>query len=92
MTRTEYLLTQLGEECAEVIQAASKIQRFGFESKSPYNGKTNRENLTQEIIDIMGIVDMLVNEDILVAFNEDRIIEAIKKKKEKVNKYIGALV
>jgi hypothetical protein len=36
------------EECAEVTQAISKVFRFGFDSE--YNGKTNHQRLTEEVV------------------------------------------
>jgi NTP pyrophosphatase (non-canonical NTP hydrolase) len=44
-------LTILMEECAEVIQAASKILRHGWDSKYD-NGKSNREQLELEMGDV----------------------------------------
>ena len=55
------LLGLLQEECAEVIQIASKIRRFGIESYNPYIGETttNRILLEREIADILAIVSLL---------------------------------
>jgi NTP pyrophosphatase (non-canonical NTP hydrolase) len=58
------LLGLLQEECAEVIQAASKTRRFGFESVNPWlapnDQKTNRTLLTDEIGDVLALVQLLV--------------------------------
>ena len=51
------LLTILMEECAEVIQAASKIQRFGWDSE--WKGETGREILERELGDLQCMVDLL---------------------------------
>jgi len=37
------------EECAEVIQAISKVFRFGLEQVNPYTGNTNRYELATEM-------------------------------------------
>lgn len=42
-------LALLAEECAEVIQIVSKIQRHGFESRHPSGGLTNRGLLEKEM-------------------------------------------
>jgi hypothetical protein len=39
----------LAEECAEVIQAATKTLRHGWESTHPEGSETNREYLVREI-------------------------------------------
>jgi NTP pyrophosphatase (non-canonical NTP hydrolase) len=39
------------EECAEVIQAISKVNRFGIDGI--HNGKSNRDHLEEEIGDLM---------------------------------------
>ena len=63
MTREQYLLTCLAEECAEVAQCASKAIRFGL---SPLSGRpeewrkvNNREDIEAELGDLLGLVDML---------------------------------
>lgn len=45
------------EECAEVIQAISKIRRFGLESE--HNGVTNKEHLEEEVGDLMCMLNLL---------------------------------
>jgi len=40
----------LQEECAEVIQAVSKVNRFGLDNFKPGKPKTNREHYYQEEI------------------------------------------
>lgn len=57
MNKQEYLLNCLSEECAEIIQAVSKIQRFGLHSD--YAGKTNLQMLTQEVADFHGVIEAM---------------------------------
>jgi NTP pyrophosphatase (non-canonical NTP hydrolase) len=44
------LLTRLMEECAEVIKACSKAQRFGI--KTNYQGVSNAQNIADELYDV----------------------------------------
>ena len=55
--QVEEILNILQEECAEVIQVISKIRRFGMDDV--YSGKTNRENLTQEVADVLLLTELL---------------------------------
>jgi NTP pyrophosphatase (non-canonical NTP hydrolase) len=45
------------EESAEVIQAISKVFRFGMESE--HNGVTNREHLQVEVGDVLCMIDLM---------------------------------
>jgi NTP pyrophosphatase (non-canonical NTP hydrolase) len=49
-------LTMLIEECGEVIQAATKCLRHGYESRHPDGGETNRQYLTREYEDLLCVV------------------------------------
>jgi NTP pyrophosphatase (non-canonical NTP hydrolase) len=76
LTRND-LLILLIEECSEVIQAATKCQRFGFESDHGTGYGRNDEVLAQEIGDLLGIVDALpLNTAIIGALREQKIAKA----------------
>lgn len=51
------ILVILMEECAEVIQAASKLVRFGRENR-PEGGALNTEILSAEIGDVLCMVEL----------------------------------
>jgi len=54
------ILQILQEECAEVIQATSKIFRFGIESSHPDTpDKTNTDHLEEELGDLLAMIDLL---------------------------------
>ncbi len=53
----EECLNILQEECAEVIQAASKIKRFGLENRKDGELKNNLQNLEMEIGDVLAMID-----------------------------------
>ena len=79
------ILNILLEECAEVIQAVSKILRFGFDSCHPSNLEyTNREHLTEELGDLYCIMNLLSQKTIVA--RED-IINYANKKIDKLKKY-----
>lgn len=52
----QYLLDKLQEEAAEVIQAVSKIRRFGPHNHHPDRTQTNLQELTGELEDFQAIV------------------------------------
>lgn len=54
-----YLLDKLQEECAEVIQAVSKIRRFGRLNHHPERQTTNLQELVAELEDTLAIVRAL---------------------------------
>jgi hypothetical protein len=57
--QTNYLLDKLQEEAAEVIQAVSKIRRFGENSTHPDRKTTNKQDLVIELEDLLAILAAL---------------------------------
>lgn len=53
------LLILLIEECGEIIQAATKCLRFGFDVDHGVNYGNNRMVLSREVGDALGIIDAL---------------------------------
>ncbi|MEY3377004.1 MAG: hypothetical protein RL463_1314 [Bacteroidota bacterium] len=52
------------EECAEVIQEISKIFRFGIDNKHK-TGVVHREKLTEEVGDLLCMIDLLIEQGVL---------------------------
>ena len=67
------------EECAEVIQAATKILRFGVDDSHPtyYDGTPNGQVLTEKIGQLLHCIDRL---DLPM----DDVIKAKMRKREKL--------
>jgi NTP pyrophosphatase (non-canonical NTP hydrolase) len=57
--KTQYLVCKLQEEAAEVIQAVSKINRFGEANKHPDRTTTNKQELIGELEDFLAILAVL---------------------------------
>jgi NTP pyrophosphatase (non-canonical NTP hydrolase) len=57
--QTNYLLDKLQEEAAEVIQAVSKIRRFGENNSHPERKTTNKQELIIELEDLLAILAAL---------------------------------
>lgn len=90
--RTLELLEILQEEAAEVIQAVSKIKRFGTHSVHPDDPLriTNIEHLVTEIGDVVGMVDLLTNSELNdIGLSWDTIGKSGNNKKEKVKKFLN---
>jgi NTP pyrophosphatase (non-canonical NTP hydrolase) len=85
MRNREKVMCILQEECAEVIQAVSKIYRFGMESE--WQGVSNKRALINELGDLMAMIEILVTQtDINI--NEEELTEAISAKKLKLDLYL----
>jgi NTP pyrophosphatase (non-canonical NTP hydrolase) len=74
----------LQEECAEVIQAVSKISRFGADNFKPGKPKTNREHLEEELGDMLAMIDIMLE---LRVISLDNLEIAKKAKVEKLKKW-----
>jgi NTP pyrophosphatase (non-canonical NTP hydrolase) len=74
----------LQEECAEVIQAVSKISRFGIDNFKPGKSKTNREHLEEELGDMLAMIDIMME---LRVISLDNLEIAKKAKIEKLKKW-----
>ena len=72
------ILTILSEECAEVIQASSKLQRFGT------NDERNQKKLEAEIGDLMAMI-LILNYYGMVS--EEEIMKQVKSKLKKLKRY-----
>jgi NTP pyrophosphatase (non-canonical NTP hydrolase) len=74
----------LQEECAEVIQAVSKVFRFGIDNYKPGKPATNAEHLETEIGDVLCMIDILVTQGVIDPVKLDI---AAGQKKEKLRTF-----
>ena len=70
------------EECAEVIQAISKVFRFG--KNDEYNGKTNQQRLEEEAGDLMCMLQLMMDKGII---SESKVYDASIQKRIKLEKW-----
>jgi NTP pyrophosphatase (non-canonical NTP hydrolase) len=61
------------EECAEIIQAISKVNRFGIDDI--HNGKSNRDHLEEEIGDLMCMFELMLENGIIQKQSVDKAKE-----------------
>ena len=74
----------LQEECAEVIQAVSKISRFGIDNYKPGKPLTNRQHLEEELGDMLAMIDIMLE---LSVISLDNLEIAKKAKIEKLKEW-----
>lgn len=85
MRNREKVMFILQEECAEVIQAISKIYRFGLDTK--WDGITNKEAFVRELGDVLAVIEVLLTEtDINI--NDRDLEHALESKKKKLDIYL----
>jgi len=78
------LLLILQEECAEVIQAVSKIFRFGIDTT--WNGVSNRDHLEEELGDLKCMIDLTVDSRFDLC-DHTKIIQAQAAKETKLETF-----
>ena len=79
-SQTKEVMDILQEECAEVIQAVSKISRFGLDNLKPGKAKTNREHLEEELGDLYAMIEILQELDVVSCTNIELAAEAKSEK------------
>ena len=65
VTDNNEVMDILQEEAAEVIQAVSKIRRFGMDNAKHGTGQTNKEHLEEEVGDMLAMIDILLINDVV---------------------------
>ncbi|MFA6199055.1 MAG: hypothetical protein WC679_01450 [Bacteroidales bacterium] len=84
MTKLQFLLAKLAEECCEVAQATLKAKDFGMDGIIPDTSLTNRDRINAEINDVIAIIEML-NATGELQYSYDPV--AVEQKKKKVERY-----
>jgi NTP pyrophosphatase (non-canonical NTP hydrolase) len=69
-------LALLAEECAEVVQAVTKILRHGYDSVHPVSEEGNRETLERELGDLDGALNLMLDAKDVSANRIKRFAEA----------------
>jgi len=72
------------EECAETIQAISKIFRFGIDGIPPGKDYSNREHLEEELGDLQCMINLMIRHGII---RREKIDEAQVKKCGKLRRW-----
>ena len=67
------------EECAEVTQAISKVFRFGMDAE--HNGRTNKDRLTEEVGDLMCMIELMVETNLIESVE---MLQAAANKRKKL--------
>ena len=90
MNREQYILQCLSEECAEVVLIASKYNRFGGDSFHPDDPlkRTNKSKLTQEIIDVMALIQAVGMNGMLDDKDPSEAEKGIHEKLTRLDKYM----
>ncbi len=84
MTEAEYLLIKLIEECAEVIQRATKALTFGLTEVQPGHAQDNSIRLTYEFGDLQAVWEMLNERGVV----REPTINMLALKRAKMEKYM----
>lgn len=86
MTRNQYLLLKLSEECSEVAQRCSKQIQFGKDEIQKGQELTNQKRLHSELVDLTAIIQLLNEAGEITPI--PNLEELIEQKKEKIKKYL----
>ena len=85
MTYEQFLLNKLAEEASEITKIALKATQFGLDDHHPESVTTNREEIHNEINDLLTIVRMLND----IGFDYQKLCySSMKTKEDKVLKYL----
>ena len=72
------------EECAEVVQAISKVFRFGMDDVHPTTNKSNRDSLEEEVGDLLCMLELMQQYGII---NSKNVLNANVSKRNKLKKW-----
>lgn len=80
------VIDMLTEECAEVIQACMKANRFGLDGAPGYTGIKPREEINKELGDVLACIELIKREKGL-SITDESLQEAKNAKLVKLARY-----
>jgi len=86
MNRTDHLLWNIAEECAEVAQRASKAARFSINEVQPGQEFSNGDRILHEYADLVAVIEMLTEEGVLNMPKDFK--QRVENKKTRFNKFL----
>lgn len=90
MTKLNYLLECLAEECAEVQHIKSKIIRFGIDDIHPETKIENRSQIVSELIDLVAVMNLFLDEDQESReLYEKTVVQGIQNKEKKLRMFMA---
>lgn len=89
MTKAQFLLMKLAEECAEVAQRCSKQAQFGPDEIQKNQEHTNAERLRSELMDLCAIWKLLQGIGEIRPLEQDDLTWHFAMKKNKLRKYLA---
>lgn len=76
---TQYYLDKLQEEAAELIQAVSKMRRFGPDNHHPDRTTTNLQEFIGEVEDILALLACLEGQQLFdLNKSQENILKKVK--------------
>lgn len=87
MTRQQYLLVKVAEECSEMTKRATKIICFGADEQYDKND-ANYKRLLYEYNDLVATMELLKKDGIFKEFDELIDPERIISKQDKIERYM----
>lgn len=83
MSRADYLLSHLAQECCEIAIRCTKAQMFGLQEVQPGQHLSNLKRILYEIADMLAMCEVMKNEGVLVELDGNTTEHLINEKKEK---------
>jgi hypothetical protein len=87
MSRADYLLSHLAQECCEIAIRCTKAQMFGLDEIQPGQEFTNRERIMHELCDLLATGETMRDEGVLPEYAPEERMEAKKVKAAKFSDY-----
>jgi len=91
LSREQYLLKCLEEECAEIAQRVSKSLRFGPHETQPGQPLNNVSRINLELNDLCAVIEMLNSEFGYRLKQDEKLISAKKVKIDQYYEYSASL-
>jgi hypothetical protein len=83
-SKEKEILDITGEECAEVIVAISKINRFGLDNFKPGKPLTNRQHLAEELGDLQAMINLCTDHNLV---DREEVLTATSNKIAKLKQW-----